>query len=109
MEEKLKNLEPGLVAIAEAVKDMPWVYEVNIERALEPGRYKVRVYIAEDPEGLLRDVEPERGNCLGIFWRRVRDVGPCMLIMYNSSEADEIAYRAKWGLEPLEEARKDET
>ena len=108
MEEKLKNLEPGLVAIAEAVRDMPWVYQVEVMRASEPGNYEMRAYMLEDPEGLLRDVEPDRHNYQGMFWHRSRDVGPCTLILINGYY-DERAYRAKWGLEPMEEVRKDET
>jgi hypothetical protein len=105
MEEKLKNLEPGLVAIAEAVKDMPWVYAVEIRRMSWPElRYEMRANMSEDPEGLLRDVEPEHGT----FWTRRRDVGPCTLILINDDK-EEAAYRAKWGLTPLEEVRKDET
>lgn len=108
MEEKLKNLEPGLVAIAEALRDMPWVNQVEITRILESDRYEMRAYMWEDPKGLLRDVRPERIDCLGVFWRRTRDVGPCTLVLYNTNKMEQ-AYRAKWDLEPMEEVRKDET
>ena len=101
MEEKLNNLEPDLLALAEALRDMPRVDQVEITRTLESDRYEMRAYIREDPKGLLRDVRPERIGCLGVFWRRVRDVGPCTLILVNDDE-EERAYRAKWDLEPLE-------
>ena len=108
MEEKLKNLEPGLVALAAAVREMPWVYEVAIRRMAWPDvRYEMRAYMSEDPEGMLRDVVPERIDCFGIFWQRVKDVGPCTLILYNSDMA-ERGYRAKWGLEPMEEVPEHE-
>lgn len=69
MEEKLKNLEPELLALAEALRDMPWVDQVEITRIRESDRYEMRAYMLEDPNGLLRDVRPERIDCLGVFWR----------------------------------------
>ena len=105
MEEKLKNLEPDLLALAEALRDMPWVYAVDIIRVDHPYiHYKMQATMSEDPEGLMRSAVPEDG----MFWYRQRDVGPCTLILINDYEA-ERAYRAKWGLEPMEEVRKDET
>lgn len=109
MEEKLKNLEPGLVAITKALRDMPWVYEVAIRRMAGPDvRYEIRTYMSEDPDGMLRDVVPERVDCFGIFWQRSWGVGPCTLVLYNSDKMEQ-AYREKWGLEPLEEVGNDET
>lgn len=108
MEEILKNLEPDMLALAETLRDMPWVDQVEITRIRESDRYEMRAYMLEDQNGLLRDVRPERIDCLGVFWRRARDVGPCTLVMYNSDMA-ERGYRAKWGLEPMEEVRQDET
>lgn len=100
MEEKLKNLEPTLLALAEALRDMPWVDQVEITRIPESDRYEMRAYTLEDPNGLLRDVRPERIDRLGGFWRRARGVGPCTLVMYNTNKMEQ-AYRAKWGLEPM--------
>lgn len=98
MEEKLKNLEPELLALAEALRDMPWVYAVDIVRVVYPCiHYEMQVAMSEDPEGLMRNVMPKRR----MFWLRQRDVGPCTLILVNDDEK-ERAYRAKWGLEPLE-------
>ena len=109
MEEKLKNLEPELLALAEALRDMPWVYAVNITRVVYPCiHYEMQATMSEDPEGLMRSVPPERIDFLGVFWRRARYVGPCTLVMYNTNKMEQ-AYRAKWGLEPMEEVRKDET
>lgn len=97
MEEKLKNLEPNLLALAEALRDMPWVYAVDIVRVVYPCiHYEMQVAMSEDPEGLMRNVTPKRW----MFWLRQRDVGPCTLILVNDNET-ERAYRAKWGLEPL--------
>lgn len=97
MEEKLKNLEPNLLALAEALRDMPWVYVVNITRLFYPYiHYEMKVTISEDPEGLMRSVVPKRS----MYWHRQRDVGPCTLILVNDDD-EERAYRAKWGLEPL--------
>lgn len=107
MEEKLKNLEPTLLALAEALRDMPWVDQVEITRIRGSDRYEMRAYMWEDQNGLLRDVRPERIDCLGVFWRRVKDVGPCTLILYNS-DMTERGYRAKWGLEPMEEVPEHE-
>lgn len=105
MEEKLKNLEPGLLSLAEALRDMPWVYAVDIRRDPWPEvHYEMRACMTEDPEGLLRDAEPEHG----MFWARRRDIGPCTLILINDDK-EEKAYRAKWGLEPMEEGGNDET
>ena len=104
MEEKLKNLEPDLLALAEALRDMPLVYSVDITRVVYPYiHYEMRAIISEDPEGLMRDVPPKHSN----FWHRKRDFGPCTLILINDDD-EELAYRAKWGLEPMEEVRKDE-
>ena len=104
MEEKLKNLEPSLVALAAALRDMPWVYVVNITRMVYPyTHYEMQATMSEDPEGLMRGMAPEHG----MFWRRRRNVGPCTLILVNDDD-EERAYRAKWGLEPMEEVRKDE-
>lgn len=101
MEEKLKNLEPDLLALAEALRDMPWVYAVEIRRVVYPYiHYKMQAIISEDPEGLMRNVTPKRR----MFWHRRRDVGPCTLVLINDDK-EEAAYRAKWGLEPLEEVR----
>lgn len=100
MEEKLKNLEPDLLALAEALRDMPWVDQVEITRIRESDHYEMRAYMWEDPKGLLRDVRPERIDSIGVFWRRARDVGPCTLVMYNTNKMEQ-AYRAKWDLEPL--------
>lgn len=108
MKGKLKNLEPDLLALAEALRDMPWVDQVEITRIRGSDRYEMRAYMWEDTKGLLRDVRPERIDCLGVFWRRTRDVGPCTLVLYNTNEMEQ-AYRAKWDLEPMEEVRKDET
>ena len=97
MEEKLKNLEPSLLALAEALRDMPWVYAVNIARVVYPCiHYEMQVAMSEDPEGLMRSVVPNHG----MFWRRRRKLGPCKLILIND-DGEEQAYRAKWGLEPL--------
>lgn len=97
MEEKLKNLEPDLLALAEALRDMPWVYAVEIRRVVYPYiHYEMQATMSEDPEGLMRNVTPEHS----MFWHRQRDVGPCTLILVNDDE-EERAYRAKWGLEPL--------
>ena len=105
MEEKLKNLEPTLLALAEPLRDMPWVSAVEIRRVVYPYiHYEMQATMSEDPEGLMRDVPPE----YGIFWHRRRNVGPCTLILSNDDE-EERAYRAKWGLEPMEEVRKNET
>lgn len=106
MEEKLKNLEPDLLALAEALRDMPWVYAVEIRRVVYPYIHyeiEMKANMSEDPEGLMRYVPPEHG----MFWRRRRNVGPCTLILVNDDE-EERAYRAKWGLEPMEEVHKDE-
>ena len=97
MEEKLKNLEPDLLALAGALRDMPWVYAVEIVRVIYPCiHYEMQAAMSEDPEGLMRNVTPKRRT----FWHRQRDVGPCTLILVNDDE-EERAYRAKWGLEPL--------
>ena len=97
MEEKLKNLETTLLALAEALRDMPWVYAVEIRRVVYPYiHYEMQATMSEDTEGLMRDVPPEHS----MFWRRKRDVGPCTLILVNDDD-EERAYRAKWGLEPL--------
>lgn len=109
MEEKLKNLEPDLLALAEALRDMPWVYAVEIRRVVYPYiHYEMQATMSEDPEGLMRDVEPDPSNYQWMFWHRRRDVGPCTLVLINDDK-EEAAYRAKWGLEPMEEVRKDET
>nr|DAQ26074.1 MAG TPA: hypothetical protein [Caudoviricetes sp.] len=104
MKERLENLEAGALAIVSAMGDMPWCYQVEVNRTGDPGRYEMRAYMLEDPKGLLRDVRPERIDCLGVFWRRARDVGPCTLVMYNTNKMEQ-AYRAKLDLEPLEEVR----
>ena len=96
------------LAYAEALRDMPWVDQVEITKIRESDRYEMRAYMLADPKGLLRDVRPERIDWLGVFWRRARDVGPCTLVLYNTNKMEQ-AYRAKWGLEPMEEVRKDET
>lgn len=116
MEEKLKNLEPDLLALAEALRDMPWVYAVKIRRVVYPCiHYEMQATMSEDPEGLMRSVVPKSlmrsvvPQSLmrsvvpehGMIWSRWRDVGPCTLILVNDDE-EERAYRAKWGLEPLE-------
>ena len=43
MEEKLKNLEPTLLALAEALRDMPWVDQVEITRIRGSDRYEMRI------------------------------------------------------------------
>ena len=97
MEEKLKNLEPDLLALAEALRDMPWVYAVEIRGVVSPYiYYEMQAAMSEDPEGLMRDVPPEHS----MLWHRQRDLGPCTLILVNDDD-EERAYRAKWGLEPL--------
>lgn len=97
MEEKLKDLEPSLLALAGALRDMPWVYAVEIRRVVYPYiHYEMQATMSEDPEGLMRNVAPEHN----MFWHRQRDVGPCTLILVNDDD-EERAYRAKWGLEPL--------
>lgn len=101
MKERLENLEAGALAIVSAMGDMPWCYQVEVNRTGDPGRYEMRAYMGEDPEGLMRDVKPDPSNYQGMFWHRRRDVGPCTLVLINDDK-EEAAYRAKWGLEPLE-------
>nr|DAQ26075.1 MAG TPA: hypothetical protein [Caudoviricetes sp.] len=73
------------------------------------------ILIKEDEDGSLRDVpcdvrpgpQPSKYG-RRIFYTRQKKIGRWLVMLINSA-SDEIAYRAKWGLEPLEEVEKDET
>ena len=112
MDEKRKAFEAALAACKTALDVCEEVISIQITQGYAKGApYTVSVLIDKDPDGLLKDVEPEEAETeVGGFYFRRKTMGSICVSSCNIRPNEE-AYRKRHGLPPLPpmEGQEDKT
>lgn len=98
MNEKLKAFEAAIEACKTALDVCEDVICIEVMRGyVEGDNLQVSVMIDKDPDGLLKDVEPEQA---GEYYLRFKMIGNFRVSSCNI-RANEVTYRERHGLPPL--------